>query len=113
MYFMDLTAGDLRHKVNIQHKVPTMDSEGILKDGFADYIPCYAAVIHLSGHEVFMAQATQGVSPVLFRVRYNANVDNTMRVSYLGNYFRITDICDVNGRHKELQIITLQEVQNG
>jgi SPP1 family predicted phage head-tail adaptor len=113
MIFSTLTAGDLRHKITIQHKVITTDSEGIPHDGFVDYMTCYAMIIPLGGREVFLAQATQGVNPVMFRVRYNPNIDNTMRIVYLGNKYRITAYEDANMRHKELQIMTLQEVQNG
>ena len=113
MNFDELTSGDLRHKVTIQHKVLTTDIEGVSHDGFADYITCYAQIIPLGGREVFLAQATQGVSPVMFRLRYNPNIDATMRIYYLGNYYRITVCEDANMKHKELQIMTLQEVQNG
>jgi len=113
MYFSDLTAGDLRHKITIQRKSPTVDSEGIANDGFANYITCYAQIIPLGGKEQFIAQATQGVCPVLFRVRYNANIDNTMKIIFLGNKYKITAAEDVNMKHKELQIFALQEVSNG
>jgi len=113
MYFPTLNAGDLKHKIMIQRKSPTTDAEGIPNDEFIDYFTCYAQIIPLGGREVFMAQATQGIAPVMFRVRYNANIDNTMRIVFLGEKYRITACEDVNMRHKELQIMALQEVQNG
>ena len=113
MYFPTLTSGDLRHKVTIQKKSKAMDSEGVPIETWSDYISCYACIIPLGGREEFIASALQGDDPCMFRIRYNANIDNTMRFVYLGHNYRIININDVNTRHKELQITCNQEVQNG
>lgn len=113
MYFPTLTAGDLRHVITIQNNIRSNDEEGIPGDGWNDYMDCYAAVVPLGGREAFIAQATEGKNPYLFRIRYNSKVNETMRIIYAGRKFRINNVNDVNERHRELQITCIEEIKNG
>lgn len=107
--------GDYKKRITIQRKVITTDesTEGIPIESWVDFLITWAAVMPLGGKEVFIAQALQGENPYSFRMRYKKTLDNTMRIAYQGNYFRITNIQDVNMLHRETLVLCMQEIENG
>jgi SPP1 family predicted phage head-tail adaptor len=107
--------GDYRHRVIIQKKNIISDekTEGVPVESWDYLMTTWAAVMPLGGKETFVNQALQGENPYMFRMRYKKNIDNTMRLVYLGKNFRITNINDVNSMHREMQITCMQEIENG
>ncbi len=107
-----MRAGDLRHKVTIQQKTTTKDTEGIPSETWPDFATVWAAIEPLQGREFFSAQAVNAQVTTRIRIRYRAGITPTMRVSYGTRIFDIQVVIDVEERHRELQLMC-QEVIAG
>ncbi len=107
-----MRAGDLRHKVTIQQKTITKDTEGIPSETWTDFATVWAAIEPLQGREFFSAQAINAQVTTRIRIRYLAGISPTMRVSYGTRIFDIQAVIDVEERHLELQLMC-QEVIAG
>ncbi len=108
-----MRAGQLRHKIKIQQKTTTKDSEGIPFETWTDFAAVWAAIEPLQGREFFSAQAVNAQVTTRIRIRYQAGISPTMRVSYGTRVFDIQAVIDVEERHRELQLMCQEVIAGG
>ena len=100
-----MESGKLDKRITLQANVPTKNSDGEYVDTYIDVATVWAAVEPLSGNRYFQAQqANSDVSGVV-RIRYRADVKPTMRIQYIGRYFKIVSVINPNEAKKELHIL--------
>ena len=85
-----MRAGDLRHRIVIQHQVEQQDpASGEVTTGWAVYATVWAAVSPLSARDLIAAQAGQSEASGRITIRYRPGVLSTMRILHRGQIFTI------------------------
>ena len=108
-----MNIGALKHKIVIQQKMDTVNTEGITQKVWTEYKTVYAAFKTLSGREFIQLSATNAENICTFIMRYIPGLLNNMRIIYMNKTYNITAIIDIDGKHKEMHVTTTLEVQNG
>jgi len=103
--------GDLRHKITIQEKTVTEDSEGIAAETWGDVATVWASVEDLQGREFFQAAAVAEIIARI-KIRYRPGIAPAMRVLFESRLFDIKSVIDPDGRRRELQLMC-REVTSG
>lgn len=106
-----MRAGDLRHSVTIQQATSSRNSYNEKVLSWSDFATVYAAVEPLQGREYWDAQAINAERTVRFRIRYRSDVTPLMRVSWDSRLFDINAVLDVDGRQRELHLMTTEVVE--
>lgn len=90
---MELHAGKLRHRIDIDDCVRVQDDNG---DPVVTWVPWAtsvpAQVEFPSGKEYFTANQIQGQTQVRFAIRFREGVLQTMRVRYKGIAYNISSV---------------------
>lgn len=86
-----MRAGDLRHPIEIQHKVPVRDpvSGEFGEPSWQAFASIWAAVEPLSARDLIAAQAAQSEATARVVIRYRAGVLPTMRIVHRGETYSI------------------------
>ena len=85
-----MRAGDLRHRIVIQHHVEQQDSAtGEVTTEWEAYATVWAAVSPLSARDLIAAQASQSEASGRITIRYRPGVLPTMRILHRGQIFTI------------------------
>ena len=85
-----MRAGDLRHRIVIQHHVEQQDSAtGEVTMEWEAYATVWAAVEPLSARDLIAAQAGQSEASGRITIRYRPGVLSTMRILHRGQIFTI------------------------
>lgn len=85
-----MRAGDLRHRIVIQHHVEQQDSAtGEVTTEWETYATVWAAVSPLSARDLIAAQASQSEASGRITIRYRPGVLPTMRILHRGQIFTI------------------------
>jgi SPP1 family predicted phage head-tail adaptor len=89
-----MKAGRLRHRIDIQRKEVTLDSDGaqevVWVNSFSTMIS--AEIMPLSGRELIAADAVQSKVNTRIRIRYRPGIVASMRVVHRGTYYNIEAI---------------------
>lgn len=88
---MGQNAGELRHRVTIQHYVAGgRDEDGFETEGsWQEYIKLWAKVTPLSAKDLISAKADQSEVVARMKIRYREDIDTTMQVIWKGRVFSI------------------------
>jgi len=106
--------GRLRQRVIIQEEVFTKDSiTGETTSEWQDVCTVWAAVEPLKGREFFQALETHAEHTIRIRLRYRAGLSSAMRVQYSSRTLYIQAIIDPEERHKELQLMCVENQPPG
>lgn len=108
-----MRAGELRHRITIQRAVEVSDDLKTPTVTWQDVATVWAAVEPLSGREYLLAQNVNAELTVRIRIRYRPGVTPGMRVLYNGRVFDIQAVIDVEERHRELQLMCKEILDNG
>jgi len=84
-----MNPGELKHRVTIQERSVTRDTDGGESESWVDFATVWAAVEPLQGREFFAAQQTNSEVTGKVRLRYLAGVKPTMRVLFGARVFDI------------------------
>ena len=85
-----MRAGDLRHRIFIQHQVEQQDpASGEVTTRWEAYATVWAAVSPLSARDLIAAQAGQSEASGRITIRYRPGVLSTMRILHRGQIFTI------------------------
>lgn len=88
---MTQNAGELRHRIMVQHFTSGRDEDGYpIPEQWVDYMPLWAKVTHLSGKDLIAAQASNSKIVARLKIRYREDIDTTMRVVYDNKIYSIT-----------------------
>lgn len=101
-----MRAGRLRHRLDFESPNTAVDSygEATLEPWTLSTI-LWGSLEPLSGRELIAAQQAQAETTHRVRVRYEADIVPTMRISYGGRYFQILSIINREERGRELEIM--------
>lgn len=108
-----MRAGLLNRKIVIQSKTITTDSYGGQVESWATFATVWASKNPLNGRELMAAQAAQSEVTTKFVTRYLSGVLPSMRISFGGEYYNISEVIDPDDAHRELQILTTSGVNDG
>ncbi|EEI47852.1 MAG TPA: head-tail adaptor protein [Proteus vulgaris] len=107
-------AGRFRHIITLQQPEPKPNrisgDEVIWRDVLKDI---HASVEPLRGREYFQAQQVQSETTFRIRMRWFPQVKSTMRVRFGSRIFDIVAIIDPEERHRELQLMCKEGVNDG
>jgi SPP1 family predicted phage head-tail adaptor len=103
-----LAAGAMRQVITIQNKTVVTDATygGTTETWFDFAADVRAKREPLSGKELLVAGAEQGIMKVRFRTRWLAGVEPAMRIVHDDKYYDIISVVDVDGLNRELDILT-------
>lgn len=108
-----MRAGELRHRVEIQHPVAgAPNAYGEAAIAWTKLRTAWAAVEPLSGRELVEAQAVSARASARVRMRYHGDITTDMRVLWRDRTLNIEAVLDVDGRARETHLIT-SEVADG
>jgi SPP1 family predicted phage head-tail adaptor len=112
-----MQAGKLRHKVTIEQLLvgsPQDTPEGAPDAAWTIILPdIWAAVEPLQGRELFAAQEHHSEVTTRIRIRYRPGITAAMRVAFDGRLYNIRSIIDREERHRELQLLCTEGVNDG
>lgn len=110
---MALRAGELRHRVAIEHPVETQDDYGEPVKEWQK-IPSnpdvWAKKEDLSGAELFQAQQINARVTTRFTLRHRSDVDARMQVVCDGAYYHIEAPIDPDGKKERLDLLCARSV---
>jgi len=88
---MGVSAGELRHRITIQHYLKGgRDIDGFdLGSAWTEYAKVWAKITPLSTKDLLSAQAAQSEVTARMKVRYRTDIDTTMRVIWKGRVFAV------------------------
>lgn len=88
---MPVLAGQLRHRVTIEKYIAgARDDDGFaLPSAWVEHGKLWAKVTPLSSKDLMRAQAEQSEVTARMLVRYNTEIDTTMRVIWKGRTFAV------------------------
>ena len=106
--------GRLRHSINIQKPVLAPDAISGNDVIWTDHATKVRAAIMLyQGREYFQAQQVQSEATTRILIRYIADIDTSMRIVWGKRIFNIISIIDPYERHRELQLMCKEGVNDG
>jgi SPP1 family predicted phage head-tail adaptor len=106
-----MRAGNLRNRITIQQSTPSQDTFGEPILTWATYTRPWAEIKHGSGSEPYSGDQYAAISNVEFKIRYDAGVNERMRISWDSRLFDIIHIDPVFER-KRKTVLTCRQVNN-
>lgn len=115
MAYKPLSAGQLRHVVEVQQQRNVRDAEGgFMTEWFTIYPKIYAAVQPMSAREIFIASAGQSSATYRFIVRFKEDIMATQRLLYRNEFYNIEGVIpDEDSGLEYLTLICSKGVNNG
>lgn len=105
-----MRAGRLRHMITIQRPVKGKDGAGAPITTWENVASPRAGVELLPGREYEKHRKDQTEAPARFLIRYIPGLDASMRISFDGKYYTITQPpLDPDHRHRELVIMAMEK----
>ena len=112
-----MRAGDLKHRIEIQHKVTPSDP---VTGEFGEpvwelFAKVWAQVSPLSARDLIAAQAGQSKATARMKIRYRAGVLSTMRIAYRNEVYSIEGppLEDPESGREYLTILVSKGVKDG
>jgi SPP1 family predicted phage head-tail adaptor len=75
-----MRAGEMRHRVVLQRRLPQQDGSGQQLDYWEDQMTVWAAVEPSRGREFFASEKFVNEISTVVKMRYHVNVDETWRI---------------------------------
>ncbi len=105
-----MQAGRLDRVITFRRKSVAYDGLNEAIPTWADAFTVWAQIMTEDGREFFAAQKKNAETTVVFRVRYNATINETMRIKYDNRTYEIIPpINNKNAKHREL-LVSAKEV---
>ena len=99
--------GKLNKRITFQNFTMTENEAGFPIQAWADYTTVWASARNLSGREYFAAAAVQQEKTVEFEIRFRADIDATMRITFRGQSYDIKFPDNIDYSDKFLKIKAL------
>ncbi|WBO23935.1 phage head closure protein [Sphingomonas abietis] len=101
---MGLSAGRLRHRIEVWRKQKVDDGLGGRKVDWVKVSTRWAEVTSQNGREVLLSQAVQGVQFFRITVRFGSGIRDTDQLRYRGTALNVRSVVDPDGM-RESQIV--------
>jgi len=108
-----MRAGQLRHRITVQSRSDGADELNQPLTTWVDVVTLWAEVEQLSGRELMAASAERAENIARVTVRWRPDLLPNMRIVYGAALFDITDISDVEGRFKQLELMCKAGLSDG
>ena len=111
-----IQAGKLRHRIAIQSLTagsPQQTGSGMPDESWGTVVTVSASIEPLNGRELFAALEHHAETTTRIRIRYRSGVTAKMRVSHGGTIYNILSVIDSEKRHKEMQLMCSDGVNEG
>ena len=108
-----IAAGELRHVITIQERVPLKDAYGGDSYTWADFAEPRAKYLPAKGKELVSGQAVEGQITARFYIRYIGGVTSSMRIVFNGQYYDIKAALDIAGLGRELEVLATTGTSEG
>lgn len=115
-----MQAGRLRHRVTIEKPVTTVNATGERVATWVSYGDRWASIEPMQGREYFSASQIQSSVNTRIRVRYDAGINETMRVKFvadrasgLTHYYDIEAALPIKERRHEMQLMCIRRGAEG
>ena len=102
--------GKLNKRITFQSFTTITNDYGFEIQEWADYTTVWASANNLNGREYFAAQAVQAEKTVKFTIRYNKNINESMRIIFEGNNYDISSIDNIKYGNEFMEIKALAVV---
>lgn len=107
---LQLPAGDLRHRIDIQSFTEAADAMGQRIETWSTATTRWGMIRPLSGNErVSAMQVNEGVSHRIV-IRYYSALTPSMRFKFQNRLFNIVNILDIEERHKLQVCLAIETV---
>ena len=94
-------------RIAIRKFTTTLNENGFEIQEWSDYSTVWASVSNLNGREYFAAQAVQAEKTVKFTIRFNKNINESMRIIFEGNNYDISSIDNIKYSNEFMEIKAL------
>ncbi len=105
-----LSAGALRHRVQVQSKREERDASGGVVEVWKTLTTRWAAVEPLRGHELFTAQAVDARVTHRVTMRLIAELTASQRLVHKGRVFNIVSVLNLYERDIATQVMCMEDV---
>ncbi|HFR4183360.1 TPA: phage head closure protein [Bacillus cereus] len=89
------------------------DEEGNPLEPWQDIVKVWAAVNPLRGREFWQAASVNAENTIRVEIRYRKGITNNMRILYGERILEITNVIDVEEKHKEMHLMCKEVLDNG
>lgn len=115
-----MQAGRMRHRITIEKPVATVNATGERIAAWTTYGERWASIEPMQGREYFSASQIQSSVNTRIRVRYDAGINETMRVKFvadrasgLTHYYDIEAALPIKERRHEMQLMCVRRGAEG
>ena len=97
-----MRAGELRHRITIQAKTITQDSELNSVETWVTLATVWAAALPKDGREFYRLSTMNSEITEAFKIRYRSTVIPHMRLIHKGKTFDIIGVINTEERNREM-----------
>ncbi|WP_163526617.1 phage head closure protein [Halobacillus ihumii] len=111
--------GKYRHVVYVQNKESTRNPDGRWVDTWIDFKKKFADKVPMKAEEYFDAKAVNAIHTVNWKMRYDDELNESMRIvkknpdKSIKQVYEIKGILDMEGMNRELEVITEAVMDSG
>jgi SPP1 family predicted phage head-tail adaptor len=102
---MSLDPGTLRHRITLQQRVNSEDSNGDLVESWEDVATVWAACEPVSVRDFIASRSEQSELTARFVIRYRDDIDASMRIIHRGAVYNIAGV--LPDKESGLEYLTL------
>ena len=108
-----MSIGQLRQRILFQQLSPGVDALGQPSTTWLNVCEVWADITALTGRELTVGRLERAESSTRIMIRYRAGLSTAMRVQQGATFYDITEISDLDGRKRFLQIMGKTGVSHG
>lgn len=108
-----MSIGSMRQRILFQQRSPGVDALGQPSTTWLTVCEVWAEITALAGRELTVGRLERAESSTRLVVRYRSGLSTAMRVQHGANFYDITEISDLDGRKRYLQIMCKAGLSNG
>lgn len=105
---VNVTAGQLRHRIAIHRATTARNNFGVDVETFSALATIWAKIEGMGGDETQQADKTEASSKVMFTMRYYSGLTTLDQFVWDSRTFRITHIDDVDGMNVKHVVETVE-----
>lgn len=109
-----MRAGRLTERLVFEQQATSQNAIGENVGTWSTFATVWGEAEPLRGREFFASGQMHASAEVRFRIRYRADIDETMRIDWRGKKYEIVaPPMNVGGRRVELEIMAASGIRNG
>lgn len=101
----EISAGELRHQIIIEHKIQVEDKYKNKKDEWVSYCKPYSKVTDMGGKESYSAMGENNKLKTKFGIRYRNDLNTDMRIVFNNRIYNILFVDNLDYKKRWLILI--------